>query len=157
MNVRRAAVAVAAVALSACATSAIPPSPPTATLAQVERALALDERCARATVAGLIGAMNANDERSLGELLAAASVTLPGRPSYPTANEAVAVLLQRSRLGERWSLTRLDVNGRGWDGGVHFGVYLRRDAPDLGSRQSAGKGVILCPEGRFAILGISDG
>lgn len=58
------------------------------------------------------------------------------------------MLVERSRAGERWSLTRLDFNGRGWDGAVHFGPQ-----PYV---EHAGKGALDCPRGRVLILGIGD-
>lgn len=114
-----------------------------------------DERCSRATFAHLLASVNAADEAGLRDLLRYASVTLPDRVNYST-DGAVTELLARSRAGERWTLVTLDINGRGWHGGIDFGVVIRRTAPDLGrsSIDAPGKGVLDCPDARFRLFGL---
>lgn len=120
-----------------------------------------ERRCAEATLRSLVAAFNDGDDVRLSRLVGTSiwgSLTLPGSIST-RPEEAVAALLTRSRAGERWSLTRFDFNGRGWDGALHFGLVVRRTAPDLPSPfvDSAGKGALDCPAGRVLVLGLGTG
>jgi len=136
-------------------------SPAIATASPVETGVnpvsAQDNACARKTVDRLIAAMNRADEPELGDLLRSSAFNwaASGRTTT-TPGDAVTLLMTRSRQGERWVLRSLDVNGRGWHGGIDFGLQLRRSAPDLAAPyvESAGKGVLDCPEQRFRILGL---
>lgn len=106
----------------------------------------------------LVAAINDGDEGRLSQLVGTSiwgSLTLSGS-TLAQPEEAVAALLERNRAGERWGLGRFDFNGRGWDGGIHFGLIVRRSGPDLPSPyiENAGGGVLDCPEGRLRVLGI---
>ncbi len=72
---------------------------------------------------------------------------------------AVETLLAVGRSGERWTLKQLDVNGRGWHGGVDFGVEIRRSGPSVPTPfvESAGKGVLDCPSQRVMLFGLGYG
>ncbi|MGH2492236.1 MAG: hypothetical protein ACRDF9_12070 [Candidatus Limnocylindria bacterium] len=118
----------------------------------------IDRRCAEATLGLLVAAVNDGDDARLSQLMGTSiwgSLSISG-PTLWKPEEAVAALLELNRSGERWTLMRLDFNGRGWDGGVHFGLVVRRAGPDLPPPyvESTGKGVLDCPEGRLRILGI---
>ena len=112
-----------------------------------------DRACAQQTMTSLIQAMNTSDETRLRDLLRSASIGI-GEPGAMYPDEAVTRLLARGRAGERWSLVALDVNGRGGQGGVNFGVRLQRSGPGLPQpfKLSEGKGAFDCPDGRFLIF-----
>ena len=124
------------------------------------RLTADDERCARETFDRLIAAVNASDEARLASLLGGSFQWLgvTGAASYEVRG-AVDALLAVGRSGERWGLKQLDVNGRGWHGGVDFGVEIRRSGPGLPMpfTESAGKGVLDCPAGRVMLFGLGEG
>ena len=101
-------------------------------------------------MSSLVRAMNEADEPTLKMLLGAASVGI-GEPAAMYPEETVARLVARSRDGERWSLIRLEVNGRGGAGGVNFGVRLQRSVNGR-TIDSGGKGAVECPEGKFLIF-----
>jgi hypothetical protein len=124
------------------------------------RLAADDELCSRRTFETLIVAVNASDEARLASLFGGSFLwlTLKGSTSYES-RVAVHRLLAVGRSGERWSLTHLDVNGRGsYYEGVNYGVVIRRSGPGVKDPQvdSAGKGVLDCPGGRVRIFGLGD-
>ncbi|TMB62152.1 MAG: hypothetical protein E6I57_03425 [Chloroflexi bacterium] len=98
----------------------------------------------------LIRAMNEADEARLKLLLGSASVGI-GEQAAMYPDETVARLVARARDGERWTLIRLDVNGRGGAGGVNFGVRLQRSVSGR-TIDSTGKGAVECPEEKFLIF-----
>jgi hypothetical protein len=104
--------------------------------------------------------VNAADEGRLSTLIGGSFQWLgvTGAASYEVRG-AVAALVAVGRSGESWTLRRLDVNGRGWHGGVDFGVEIRRSGPDLPKPfvESAGKGVLECPGQRLMLFGLGDG
>jgi hypothetical protein len=112
-----------------------------------------DRDCAQGTIKALVDGLNAGDQTRLSGLLRASAVGLLGRTTQ-TPEESVAFLMERSRAGERWTLSGVQLNGRGWHGGIDFGLTLRRTAPDLPAPfvAAAGKGVIDCPAGRITLL-----
>jgi hypothetical protein len=118
-----------------------------------------DERCARDTFGTFITAVNKGNRTLLTPLLSGAFmwVTVPGFTTYD-AREAVERLLTVSASGQQWELRRLDINGRGWHGGIDFGVVIRRTGPGVPASGSdaAGKGVIDCPGGKIQLFGLGD-
>ena len=149
-----------ALCLGACApaiTSTAPIATATATASAVvetERPVdPADRACAEKTIATLFDAVNTANEAALKDVLRSASVGVSG-PAFIGPDEAVATLLARGRAGERWTLVALDVNGRGWHGGIDFGLRMRRTGPSLPSPSSisSGKGVLDCPAGRVTIF-----
>jgi hypothetical protein len=154
----------AVVALAACQADTPVPSAPAAPTAGGGLGGLLvsgdDDRCARSTFDSLIDAVNGADEARLAYLVGGSfiSLTVQGSTTYES-RVAVDRLLAVGRSGERWSLTRLDVNGRdSYYKGVHYGVVIRRSGPDVKDPyvDSAGKGVLDCPAGRVLIFGLGD-
>jgi hypothetical protein len=124
-----------------------------------------DEQCARRTFDRLIAAVNAADEGGLSSLvgssqwigvMSADNLQVKGSDEVKGAIEA---LLTIGRSGEIWTLKHLDVNGRGWHGGVDFGIEIRRTGPDLPRPylEAAGKGVLDCPAERVLLFGLGYG
>ena len=157
-------IALVSAVLVSCSADSFDPSPSATTVAQPSaasvRLTADDERCARRTFDALIAAVNASDEPQLASLFGGSFQWLgvTGAASYEVRG-AVEALLTAGRSGERWTLQRLDVNGRGWHGGVDFGVEIRRSGPGLPKPflASAGKGVLDCPAGRVMLFGLGSG
>ena len=153
----------AVVILVSCGADSGHPSPSASTTAQPStasvRLAADDERCARDTFGTFITAVNKGDRSLLTPLLGGAFmwVTLQGSTTYD-ARDAVERLLSVSASGQQWELRRLDINGRGWHGGIDFGVVIRRTGPTLPTphRDSGGKGIIDCPGGKFRLFGLGD-
>jgi hypothetical protein len=119
-----------------------------------------DERCARSIFDVLINAVNKSNEQLLSPLFSGSFQWLAGIGGTTTyeSREAVSRLLAVARKGERWELLRLELNGRGGHGGIDFGVQIRRYGPSVPEpyRDSAGKGVLDCPEGRIRLFGLGD-
>src|SRR5206468_5031171 len=109
-----------------------------------------DRACMERAMNSLIRAMNEADEARLKLLLGSASVGI-GEQAAMYPDETVARLVARARDGERWTLIRLDVNGRGGAGGVNFGVRLQRSVSGR-TIDSTGKGAVECPEEKFLIF-----
>ena len=153
---KRIAVAALAFALIACSSPASSTviASSTAPSVQATRLSEQDTACGKNTFGRLVAAVNSADEQGLRELLRGASLTID-RVNYG-GEDAAPAMLRRAQAGERWNLICIDLNGRGSHGGIDFGVVLRRVAPDLpsGSVEGSGKGVILCPEQVFAIIGV---
>jgi hypothetical protein len=132
-------------------------SPATMTASGVADALRsvdpADRACADKTITTFFDAVNLANEAVLKDVLRSASVGVSG-PAFAGPDEAVAALLARSRAGERWALVTLDVNGRGWHGGIDFGLRMRRSGPGLPSPSSiaSAKGVLDCPAGRVTLF-----
>jgi hypothetical protein len=84
-------------------------------------------------------------------------VSVQGSTTYD-ARDAVERLLAVSASGQQWELRQLDLNGRGWHGGIDFGVVIRRTGAGVPAphRDSAGKGVIDCPGGTILLFGLGD-
>jgi hypothetical protein len=119
-----------------------------------------DERCARSIFDVLMNAVNKSNEQLLSRLFSGSFESLTGIGGAATydSREAVSRLLAVARGGERWELRRLELNGRGWHGGIDYGVQIRRYGPSVPApyRDSAGKGVLDCPEGRIRLFGLGD-
>jgi len=151
--VTRLRIALAAAVLISCGVDASHPSPSASTTAQPTatsvRLTADDDLCARQTFERLIAAVNAADETRL------KTTMLDPAPRKDALDALVAV----GRSGETWTLKHLDVNGRGWHGGVDFGVEIRRSGPRLPTPfiESAGKGVLDCPAERVMLFGLGYG
>ena len=149
------------VALAACQADTPVRATPAAPTARVDLLVSGDDdRCARSTFDSLIDALNRADQARLAYLVGGSfvSLTVQGSTTYES-RVAVDRLLTVGRSGERWSLTRLDVNGRdSYFNGVHYGVVIRRSGPDVKDPyvDSAGKGVLDCPAGRVLIFGLGD-
>jgi len=168
--VTRLRIALAAAVLISCGVDASHPSPFASTTAQPTatsvRVTADDDLCARQTFERLIAAVNAADETRLATLFGGSFQWLGvmGAPSNEIAGSyeirgALDALVAVGRSGETWTLKRLDVNGRGWHGGVDFGVEIRRSGPRLPKPfiESAGKGVLDCPAERVMLFGLGYG
>jgi hypothetical protein len=161
--VRSLRIALAAVVLVSCGADSDHPSPSASTVAQPSaasvRLTADDERCARDTFGTFITAVNKGNRSLLTPLLSGAFmwVTFPGSTTHD-ARDAVERLLMVSASGEQWDLRHLDVNGRGWHGGIDFGVVIRRTGTSAPTphRDFAGKGVIDCPAGKIQLFGLGD-
>jgi hypothetical protein len=168
--VRSLRIALAVVVLASCGADSGHPSPSASTFAQPTaasvRLTADDELCARRTFDALITAVNASDEQRLSSLLrgsfqwlgvtSARNLEVSG--SYEVKG-AIDSLLEIGRSGETWTLKRLHVNGRGWHGGVDFGIEIRRAGPDLAKPyvEAAGNGVLDCPAVRGRLFGLGYG
>jgi len=156
-------IALAVVVLASCRADSGHPYPSASTFAQPGatsiRLIADDERCARDTFGTFITAVNNGDRSLLTPLLNGAFVwvTFQGSTTYD-ADDAIERLLTVSASGQQWELRELDINGRGWHGGIDFGVVIRLTGPDLPSpiRDAAGKGVIDCPRGKIQLFGLGD-
>jgi hypothetical protein len=110
-----------------------------------------DRVCVEDAVRALFAAMNVADEVGLRRLLGSASFGIgEGAVMYP--EEGIARLVARSRAGERWSLLRLDVNGRGGAGGVNFGLRMQRAGPGIPIADVDGKGALDCPGEKFLVF-----
>jgi hypothetical protein len=161
--VRSLGIALAVVILVSCGTDSGHPLPSASTVAQpsapIVRLTADDERCARDTFGTFITAVNKGNRSLLTPLLSGAFmwVTFQGSTTYD-ARDAMERLLTVSASGQQWELRELDVNGRGWHGGIDFGVVIRRTGPGVPapSRDAAGKGVIDCPGGKIQLFGLGD-
>ena len=103
--------------------------------------------------------MNAADEARLASLFGRSFqwLAVKGSATYEVP-AAIERLLAVGRAGEQWELKRLDVNGRGSQGGVDFGVVIRRSGPHVPDpfRDAAGKGVLDCPAERVMLFGLGD-
>jgi hypothetical protein len=163
-------IALAVVALVSCGADSGNPSPSASTIAQPiaasVRVTADDERCARRTFDALIAAVNSSDEGRLSSLVGGSFQWLgvTSTRNFDVAGSyelkgAIEVLLAIGRSGETWTLKRLEVNGRGWHGGVDFGIEIRRAGPDLPRPyvEAAGKGVLDCPAERVMLFGLGYG
>ena len=157
-------IALVSAVLFSCSADSAHPTPSVSSvpepIATNVRLTADDERCARQTFDGLIAAVNTSDEARLASLFGGSFQWLgvTGAASYEVRG-AVDALLAVGRSGERWALKQLDVNGRGWHGGVDFGVEIRRSGPGVPTpfMESAGKGVLDCPAGRVMLFGLGVG
>ncbi len=163
-------IALVCVVFVSCGADSGHPSPSAATIVEPAtasvRLTADDERCARRTFDALIAAVNASDERRLSSLVGGSFQWLgvTSTRSFEVAGSyevkgAIDVLLAIVRSGETWTLKRLDVNGRGWHGGVDFGIEIWRAGPDLPRPyvEAAGKGVLDCPAERVMLFGLGYG
>lgn len=118
----------------------------------------VDERCVRDAFVTFMTAVNKGNRSLLTSTLSGSFMwlTLESSTTYDRA-DAVERLLRLSRVGQMWELRNIDVNGRGWHGGIDFGVVVRRTGGDVPSphRDAIGKGVIEpCPNGTLRLFGM---
>jgi hypothetical protein len=118
----------------------------------------VDERCARDAFVTFMTAVNKGNRSLLTSTLSGSFMwlTLESSTTYDRL-DAVESLLRLSRVGQQWELRNIDVNGRGWHGGIDFGVVVRRTGGDVPPphRDAVGKGVIEpCPDGRVRLFGL---
>lgn len=135
-----------------------PPAPDAAPGAMNATTSEVAERCARDALVTFMTAINKGNRTLLTPMAGGAFMwlALGGSTTYDRA-DAVERRLSVSRIGEQWQLRQLDVNGRGWHGGIDFGVVVRRTGGDVPPphRNAAGEGVIEpCPDGRVRLFGL---